>query len=288
MIKKAFLFLKKNRLKSAKIISDLIYPKKAKSFKICKDLLSYKIGLEIGGPSDLFSKKGLLPIYPFIKNLDNCNFSSNTIWDGQIKDGYTFKYDEQKPYGYQYILDSSEFYKIQSEKYDFILASHVIEHIANPIKALFEYIRVLKKDGFIVIILPHKDGTFDHKRNITSFSHIIEDFNNDIKESDLTHLKEILELHDLENDHRAGSFNQFKKRSLNNFENRCLHHHVFNTYLAVKLIDFVKLQLIAVEAISPCHIIIVAGKSLNHNNSNIINELENHRFKSPFSSDRIF
>lgn len=37
-----------------------------------------KYGLEIGGPSNLFSKD-ILPIYPLAANVDGCNYSSNTV-----------------------------------------------------------------------------------------------------------------------------------------------------------------------------------------------------------------
>ena len=263
----------------------LAFPSKANSYTYCKKLIINKSGLEIGGPSALFSNSGLLPLYSYPKNIDNCNFAANTIWEGQIKDGKTFYYNQNKPMGNQYVLDSTNLNKITNEQYDFILSSHVIEHIANPIKALFEWIRVLKNDGILVIIFPHKDGTFDHRRPVTELDHIIDDYNNNISESDSTHLNEILELHDLEMDPAAGSFDQFKLRSQKNFENRCLHHHVFNTYMALKLIDFVKLKILSFEAILPFHIIIIAIKSNDNDNTEVLYKISNSQFQSPFKSD---
>lgn len=282
-------FYKKNGLITLfKILINFLFPWKINSFEICKNLLSNKSGLEIGGPSNLFSKNGLLPIYPYLNSLDNCNFSSETIWEGRINDGYTFKYDKNHSFGRQYVLDATELNRIPSNQFDFILSSHVIEHIANPIKGLFEWVRVLKDDGIFVIVIPHKDGTFDHKRNITKLSHIINDYNGNTLENDLTHIDEILELHDLEKDPLAGSFEQFRMRSLNNFANRCLHHHVFNTYSAVRLIDFIKLKIISVEAILPFHIIIIARKSEDNDNHDIMNKFISKKFKSPFFFDNLF
>ena len=80
----------------------------------------------------------------------------------------------------------------------------------------------------IILILPRKESNFDHNRSITEFEHLLDDFTNDVDESDLTHLDEILSLHDLSLDPQAGSFEEFKQRSLENFSNRCLHHHVFD------------------------------------------------------------
>ena len=86
-------------------------------------------------------------------------------------------------------------------------------------------------------------------------------------------------------DPAAGSFDQFKLRSQKNFENRCLHHHVFNTYMALKLIDFVKLKILSFEAILPFHIIIIAIKSNDNDNTEVLYKISNSQFQSPFKSD---
>lgn len=57
---------------------------------------------------------------------------------------------------------------------DAIMSSHVIEHFFNPIKALREWYRVIKPGGYIYIICPHKDRTFDKGREVTTISEIIE------------------------------------------------------------------------------------------------------------------
>jgi hypothetical protein len=44
-----------------------------------------------------------------------------------------------------------------------------------------------------------------------------------------------LELHTLSLDKAAGSLDQFKQRSLSNYENKCLDHHVFNLELLEKM-----------------------------------------------------
>jgi len=52
----------------------------------------------------------------------------------------------------------------------------------------------------MLLILPDKRFTFDHKRAVTTFNDLIDDFVRDIDETDLTHLDEILSLHDLSMD----------------------------------------------------------------------------------------
>lgn len=272
-------------LKQSRILFNSIYPLKAGSYKVCRDFVMNKSGIEFGGLSNIFSLKGLLPLYPIVESLDNCNYSSRTIWEGEIKPGYSYKYYQDKT-GYQYVLDTTEFKKIPSEKYDFVLGSHIIEHFANPIKAIFEWKRILKAGGILIAVIPHKDGTFDNRRSVTKLSHLIDDYKNNTGENDLKHIEEILELHDLNSDKEAGTIQQFKERSLNNYENRSLHHHVFNTQLAANLINYIGLQIIKVEPVLPCHIIVTAKKSLQVDNEKLLSSLEMGEFKSYFKSDK--
>jgi SAM-dependent methyltransferase len=64
---------------------------------------------------------------------------------------------------------------------DFVFASHVIEHFPDPIRALKEWIRVARK--YVVLVVPHKERTFDRDRELTSFDELArrhaEGFNSD-------------------------------------------------------------------------------------------------------------
>ncbi len=169
------------------------------------------------------------------------------------------------------------------------MSSNVIEHIANPLFTLYEWIRVLKQNGILVIIFPHKEGTFDHRRNVTSLSHLIDDYEQKTDEADLTHLPEILEWHDLKKDPGIADAIAFKNRSEKNFENRCLHHHVFNTSLAVEIVHYLNLQIVEVDYLLPSDIIMVAKKKQAKNSLNnckyFVNDAE-YKHRSPFISDK--
>lgn len=198
-----------------------------KEYNNIKDYFDNKNGMEIGGPSKAFSSDGYIPVYDIMETLDGVNFSETTVWTGNINTdkGYTIN---GKTVGKLYITDATDLNQINNETYDFILSCNNIEHIANPIKAMEQWIQKLKKNGVLVIIAPRKNVNFDHRRKTTKFAHLLEDYNNNIAEDDLTHFDEILELHDLSKDRPAGTFEQFRERSLKNYENRCLHHHVFD------------------------------------------------------------
>ncbi len=195
-----------------------------------------KKGLEIGGPTQLFRKNQALPLYGLCESLDGCNFSSDTIWEGKIDK--TYSYDKGKPPGHQYICEADNLSGIPDEKYDFLISCHSLEHIANPVKALLEWRRVLKPNGILCIIVPEKAYTFDHNRQYTTMDHLIDDYKNNTDESDLTHLEEILQLHDLSKDPGAGGAEKFKARSVANYQNRCFHHHVYNIPLLKALTGY--------------------------------------------------
>jgi SAM-dependent methyltransferase len=250
-------------------------------------MLANKRALEIGGPSEIFGDRGSLPLYGVLQEVDNCLFSGQTIWTGNIDTGQSFRYHPKKPTGIQFICDATDLNAIPDASYDCILASHCLEHVANPLRALREWERVLQVDGFLVLILPHKDGIFDWRRPTTSLAHIREDYDNKTREDDLTHLAEILALHDLEMDEDAGSRDQFQIRCMNNFSNRSMHHHVFDTLTAVRVVNEIGFQLIRIDTFMPCHIIILARRSLEtpNNADFLVGPTASYLLSSPFASD---
>jgi SAM-dependent methyltransferase len=220
-----------------------IKPKRHKDYAYIRDLVRGKEGIEIGGPSDIFRYKGLLPLYRVIKNLDGCNFSSSTIWEGSIREEKTYKYYHNK-IGYQYIHEAVDLHDIASDKYDFLISSNCLEHIANPIKAMLEWVRIIKPNAMILLILPNKDYCFDHNRTVTLYSHLKEDYDKNTGEDDLTHIDEIMAFHDFSMDVQAGTLEYFKARSLKNYENRTLHHHVFDLNVVRQMANFLKVGII--------------------------------------------
>ena len=199
--------------------------------------------LEIGGPSSIFDNKrdSFFPIYDKVRQLSNINFSYHTIWENKITEGNTFKYGER--IGNQYVLEASDLNTILDNQYDGIISSHCLEHTANPIKVILEWKRVIKKSGYLLIIVPNKKYTFDHKRPYTQFEHILSDYNNQVTEEDLTHLDEIMELHDQVKDVGLNGVD-LRERCLQNFKNRCMHQHVFNDELIAKIAEYTDLELV--------------------------------------------
>lgn len=229
--------------------------KKIADLPLLKQYVTGKTGLEIGGPSPIFSNRGYIPVYPYAKTVDGCNFSTNTVWENTIKEGPNYTFDQQL-LGFQFIADATDLSKILTDQYDFILSSHSLEHVANPIKALKEWLRVLKPGGAIILVVPDKFHTFDHKRPYTTFEHLIDDYRNNVGEDDLTHLEEILALHDLSMDIPAGDIFQFRNRCNENLSNRCIHHHVFSFELLEQLFTYLHIKITVKRSAWPYHMII--------------------------------
>lgn len=55
--------------------------------------------------------------------------------------------------------------------YDFVFASHVIEHFPDPVGALREWVRVARR--YVLLVVPHRDRTFDAGRPLTGADELI-------------------------------------------------------------------------------------------------------------------
>jgi hypothetical protein len=197
------------------------------------EITNNKVGVEIGGPSPT----GKI-IYHHCLNMDNIIFSKNTVWSSHTNE-YNF-YDGKS--GKVIINDAVQISDVEDKTYDFVFSSHSLEHIANPLKAVKEWLRITKKDGYIILILPEKSVCFDHKRKYSKFSTLLSQYKKNVGEDDLSTLPEILLNHDLILDPPAGDLGQFTKRSLDNINNRCLHHYVYNPNLLLKICIFFKCE----------------------------------------------
>jgi SAM-dependent methyltransferase len=262
----------------------------ARCYRWCRKQLAGKRGLELGGPSPIFRRRGALPVYARVGRLDNCNFSGHTIWEGAIAAGQTYRYHKRRPPGRQYIAEATDLQAIPAGSYDFVLSSHTLEHSANPLRVLAECRRVLGPSGVLVLILPHKDRTFDHRRPVTALDHLIDDYRRGTTEADLTHLPEILALHDLAMDPPAGNPEAFRLRSERNLENRCLHQHVFSSSTVAEMLDYMGWQMHALEPRLPFDIIALASicrPGESPRNAAFLGLQAGWRQTSPFPSDHL-
>lgn len=220
--------------------------------KLAFSLVADRTGIEIGGPSVVFRKLWYLPIYDKVQSLDNCDFTRDTTWASH-EDSYCF--DERKARGNTYFCEGSNLEKIPNNKYDFLLSSHNLEHMANPVKSLREWQRVVRPGGDLIIVLPHYLWTFDRTRTPTTVEHMLQDYDRQTGEDDLTHVEEICSSR---SDDPSGSDSEFRSLLLNNINHRMIHHHVFDATNSKQLLEASGLKVLAVELYPPIHIFLIA------------------------------
>ena len=195
-----------------------------------------KRGIEIGGPTPhLFQD-----IYNASKGFDLVNFAAKTLW-GDIVDGGT--HTQHGRHGKTFIRDGSSLVGIQDNSYDFTLGSHYLEHLLNPLQAVFTMHRVLKVGGVCVLVLPRKEAYFDNLRNRGSIEDMVFRFIHQIPEYDMTyaHIEQVTLQSRLEHDFGIPEHNRnygwFRSRCMLNVENRGIHQFVFDNEVLSKILE---------------------------------------------------
>lgn len=77
-------------------------------------------------------------------------------------------------------------------RFDFVILSHVLEHVANPVKVVRDVFRIVRAGGVVLIAVPDKDHTFDRPRALTPFQHLWEDYQRNVTENSDEHYLDFL------------------------------------------------------------------------------------------------
>ena len=87
-------------------------------------------------------------------------------------------------------VDVDRLSPIEDASFDAVIASHVIEHLANPLRALQEFHRVLRPGGRLVLIVPDRTRTFDRVRQPTTLRHLLDEHARNVAEVSEDHIRE--------------------------------------------------------------------------------------------------
>jgi SAM-dependent methyltransferase len=74
------------------------------------------------------------------------------------------------------VTDATQLAGVPDAGADFIIASHVVEHLEDPIRCVFSLLRVIKSGGVAIVIMPDRRHTFDAKRPPTPGAHVLRDY----------------------------------------------------------------------------------------------------------------
>jgi SAM-dependent methyltransferase len=89
-------------------------------------------------------------------------------------------------------LDTDRLGVIPDASVDFVIASHVLEHMAEPLGLLQDIYRVVRPGGVLLILLPDRHLTFDRLRNPTSLEHLVAEYEAGVDEVDDAHIEEFV------------------------------------------------------------------------------------------------
>ena len=85
-----------------------------------------------------------------------------------------------------YMGTAYDLHSFEDNSQNFVINSHLLEHLLNPIKALKEWIRILKPGGFLFLILPDKNlipHQFDNRADETNLKDLVERYNQALTET---------------------------------------------------------------------------------------------------------
>lgn len=86
--------------------------------------------------------------------------------------------------------DGMQLGKIETDRFDYLIAAHMLEHADDPISALKNWTRVVKRGGHILVIVPDKRYTFDKDRALTTVEHLIHDHEHGAHHNNPDHYRE--------------------------------------------------------------------------------------------------
>jgi SAM-dependent methyltransferase len=89
-------------------------------------------------------------------------------------------------------LDTDRLSAFDDASQDFVIASHVLEHMANPLALIGEIWRVLRPGGVTLILMPDRRRTFDHTREPTPLDHLVGEYRTDVHDVGDDHIEDFL------------------------------------------------------------------------------------------------
>ena len=90
--------------------------------------------------------------------------------------------------------DGEKLTKFKNNSLDFIIANHFMEHCLDPIGTIINMYKKLKKDGVLFFAIPDKRYTFDKKRPLTTYEHLLKEHTDTKKTFLREHTEEYVKL----------------------------------------------------------------------------------------------
>ena len=116
-------------------------------------------------------------------------------------------------------------------RFDFVIANHVIEHFEDPIAFFKSLARVLRAGGRAMVTAPNKRESFDSARDLTTFDHILRDHLAGPKQSRLGHYQDwVAKVDNLQGEQAAARVRKLDE------EDFSIHYHVWDETTFVEFV----------------------------------------------------
>lgn len=141
------------------------------------------------------------------------------------------------------VCDGETLPDFASASQDFVIANHFLEHCPDPLRTLSNHARVVSSGGVLFYALPIKQHCFDHRRENTTFDHLVRDYLEGPSWSEVQHFMEWAEFvnglsdpDEIDNNARTNMKNKYS-----------IHYHVWDNLSArlffIEAINYLNLPL---------------------------------------------
>jgi SAM-dependent methyltransferase len=122
-----------------------------------------------------------------------------------------------------HVIDNAEkLSKFNNQSLDFIIANHFIEHCQDPIGTVINMTKKLRSGGILYFAIPDKRYTFDVKRPVTPYMHLLDEHFRPTAEMKFKHFLEASEFLD----HQTGKNIEPRAKQLMEI-GYSIHYHVW-------------------------------------------------------------
>ncbi len=92
-----------------------------------------------------------------------------------LRKAFPIEYENAEIVDIDVVDDGEKLSKFKANSLDFIIANHFLEHCLDPIGTLLNMYTKLRKNGVLFMAVPDMRYTFDRKRQLTTYDHLLEE-----------------------------------------------------------------------------------------------------------------
>ncbi|KAJ8611386.1 hypothetical protein CTAYLR_006502 [Chrysophaeum taylorii] len=217
--------------------------------------------LEIGGPTP-----AELGIYDLMASCDNvAQFADPAHQRPGLGHDAVYNPLGRREMGRYIVADAHNLTGIVAPaSYELVYASHVLEHMRDPIRALLEWDHVLVPGGTLFLIVPWKQNTFDHFRAPNTLEQLAQKYVRGDDAALGSDFEQTVRSIDMSMDYGfapGSTFEALRERTLGSAEGReMLHYHVFDFHLLQQVFYCLNYDVVAMDLLYPFHQVIVGTK----------------------------